>query len=167
MKPLTIAVGFVALILHGAIFGFFFAWVCSTLWGLDQLPPNVAIEAMQAMNASVRNAVFAPAFFATPIVAVIAGGLCAGIGARRAAFLFVLGGLVYLGGGLILTVSVNVPMNEALALVSLPLPVETAQAIWSDYSAAWQVWNQIRTGFSGLALALCGLGIWSLARATG
>ena len=40
--------------------GFFYAWVCSTMWGLDAADPRVAIEAMQAMNASVRNAVFAP-----------------------------------------------------------------------------------------------------------
>jgi uncharacterized membrane protein len=56
------------LILNGAIFGFFYAWVCSTMWGLDMADPSVAIAAMQVMNASVRNAVFAPAFFGTPVV---------------------------------------------------------------------------------------------------
>ena len=54
-------VGGLALGLSAAIFGFFYAWVCSTMWGLDQTDPVVAITAMQAMNASVRNAVFAPA----------------------------------------------------------------------------------------------------------
>ncbi len=58
----------VSLIFTGAIFGFFYAWVCSTMWGLDAADPRVAIAAMQAMNASVRNAVFAPAFFGTPVV---------------------------------------------------------------------------------------------------
>ena len=31
----------------GAIFGFFYAWVCSTMWGLDQANSSVAIQAMQ------------------------------------------------------------------------------------------------------------------------
>jgi uncharacterized membrane protein len=46
---------------------FFSAWVRSTMWGLHAAPPAIAIQAMQAMNASARNAVFAPAFFGTPI----------------------------------------------------------------------------------------------------
>ena len=57
-----------SLLLAAAIFGFFYAWVCSTMWGLDAAAPEIAIKAMQAMNASVRNAVFFPAFFLTPIV---------------------------------------------------------------------------------------------------
>ena len=50
-RPLAI----LALLHAGAIFGFFYAWACSTVWGLDAADPNVAIPAMQAMNASVRN----------------------------------------------------------------------------------------------------------------
>lgn len=57
-----------SLLLSGAIFGFFYAWVCSTMWGLDAANPATAIRAMQAMNASVRNPVFFPAFFLTPVV---------------------------------------------------------------------------------------------------
>ena len=32
-----------SLLLGGAIFGFFYAWVCSTMWGLDAADPFVAI----------------------------------------------------------------------------------------------------------------------------
>ena len=35
------------------------------MWGLDAADPRVAVAAMQAMNASVRNAAFAPAFSGT------------------------------------------------------------------------------------------------------
>ena len=51
--PPLISVGF-----SGACFGFFFAWQSSTLRGLDMTDPATAIEAMQAMNASVRNPLF-------------------------------------------------------------------------------------------------------------
>ena len=69
---LVLPVAFAGLLLAGGIFGFFYAWICSTMWGLDAADPRVAIAAMQAMNASVRNAVFAPAFFGTPLVCALA-----------------------------------------------------------------------------------------------
>ncbi|MCY4440783.1 MAG: hypothetical protein OXE53_11320, partial [Deltaproteobacteria bacterium] len=88
LKPIAV----LSLLFSGAVFGFFYAWVCSTLWGLDITDPNVAIVAMQAMNANVRNWVFAPAFFGTPVV-LAATALVAWVSAeRRAALLFAAGG---------------------------------------------------------------------------
>ncbi len=57
MASVLTALAITSITLSGAIFGFFYAWVCSTMWGLDQADPRVAIASMQAMNASVRNAV--------------------------------------------------------------------------------------------------------------
>jgi uncharacterized membrane protein len=151
-----------ALLFSGAIFGFFYAWVCSTMWGLDAAPPKVAIEAMQAMNASVRNGVFAPAFFGTPFV-LAAVGLWARLEGFRAAFwFFLLAAAVYFCGGLLLTMLMNVPMNEALALVEVPSDTQRAQEIWSEYSGPWQVWNITRTLLSGLSLMLVGAGLLAL-----
>ena len=79
-----------SLLLCGAIFGYFYAWICPTPWGLDQIDPNTAITAMQAMNASVRNVVFAPAFFATPLVVLASALLAFSCCNRRAALRFVL-----------------------------------------------------------------------------
>lgn len=155
---------FTGLLLSGAIFGFFYAWVCSTMWGLDAADPKVAIAAMQAMNASVRNAVFAPAFFATPAVLLLTALLAFFAGRKEATWPFGLAGLIYLFGGMILTMMVNVPMNEALALVAVPAdPVEAAR-IWRDYSSDWQFWNQARTLASGLTLGLAGYGMMRLGR---
>ena len=64
-----------SLILTGGIFGFFFAWICSTMWGLDNADPRTAIAAMQAMNASVRNMVFAPFFFGTAPILALTGAI--------------------------------------------------------------------------------------------
>ncbi|MHA3976658.1 anthrone oxygenase family protein [Halovulum sp. GXIMD14794] len=150
------ALSLVALLLSGAIFGFFYAWVCSTMWGLDAADPKVAIAAMQAMNASVRNTVFAPAFFATgPALAAAALAWWA-CGQRAVAALFGLAAAVYLLGGMGLTLAINVPMNEALAAVTVPQDPAEAARIWDDYSADWQFWNQIRTATSGLALLFAG-----------
>ncbi|MBD8556190.1 DUF1772 domain-containing protein [Rhizobium sp. CFBP 8762] len=155
---------YVSLLLSGAIFGFFYAWVCSTMWGLDKAHPAVAIEAMQAMNSSVRNAVFAPAFFGTPAFLLVTSVLSHFFGFKRSTLLFASAAIIYLCGGLILTFAINVPMNEALALVSAPLNVEEAARIWQDYSSQWQFWNTVRTVFSGITLALTGFGIQALTR---
>ena len=49
----AVGLAVVTIVFFGAIFGFFFAWVCSTLWGLDHIDPRSAIEAMNGMNESV------------------------------------------------------------------------------------------------------------------
>lgn len=60
-----------SLIMSALMLGFFYAWICSTMWGLDAADPKIAIGAMQAMNASVRNFAFGPVFFGTPFVLLI------------------------------------------------------------------------------------------------
>lgn len=154
----------VAVLFTGAIFGFFYAWVCSTMWGLDDLDPRVAIAAMQGMNASVRNAVFFPAFFLTPVVLGVVAVMLRRSGRRSAAFWFGAAAAVYLVGGLIVTMVVNVPMNEDLAAVSASLERAEADEFWRDYSGTWQVWNTVRTIASGLSLGLATYGVRAAAR---
>ncbi|WP_346914256.1 anthrone oxygenase family protein [uncultured Roseibium sp.] len=133
MRYLTKAMILVSMTLSAAIFGFFYAWVCSTMWGLDAADPRVAIQAMQAMNASVRNFVFAPAFFGTPVALALTAFLLMREDNRRSAMAFGLAGGVYFALGLLLTMRINVPMNEALAMVSVPDDAASARAIWQDY----------------------------------
>ncbi|WP_407494178.1 DUF1772 domain-containing protein [Pseudooceanicola sp. MF1-13] len=147
----------VSLILTGAIFGFFYAWVCSTMWGLDATDPRVAIQAMQAMNGSVRNAVFAPAFFGTGPVLLITAFLAWKAGNSGAGSLFAVAGVIYIVAAMMLTMMVNVPMNEALALVDVPADVDAAQATWTEYSGKWQVYNIARTVASGFSLMSVGI----------
>jgi uncharacterized membrane protein len=151
-----------SILLTGAIFGFFYAWVCSTMWGLDMADPRTALDAMKAMNASVRNAVFFPAFFLTPLVLGLAAWAWFAAGQQAAALFFGAAALIYLFGGLILTTTINVPMNEALAAAPTPKDIEAARALWSQYSAPWQVWNITRTIASGFSLLLATLGLMAV-----
>ncbi|MFD1882814.1 DUF1772 domain-containing protein [Paracoccus pacificus] len=144
-----------SLLFTGAIFGFFFAWVCSTMWGLDATDPAVAIQAMQAMNASVLNLVFATVFFGTPVVLALTAFVVRAQ-SGTAALAFLAAALVYGLGGLVLTMAVNVPMNQALAAIPVPADPAEAKRIWTEFSGRWQFWNQIRTVASGLALLLAG-----------
>lgn len=157
-----------ALLLIAAIFGFFYAWVCSTMWGLDRLEPQIAIAAMQAMNASVRNPVFFPAFFLTPLVLLASAAMLHHRHRRGSALWFALAAVIYLVGGFGVTIVVNVPMNEALALIDVASlqqsgdPSDEAADIWRGYSVRWQFWNQVRASACGLAVILTGTGLIKL-----
>ena len=160
LKPLAV----LALLHSGAMFGFFYAWVCSTMWGLDVADPNVAIAAMQAMNASVRNPVFALGYFGTPLV-LAAAGLAAWKGEERsAAILFGSGSLLHVLGVMVPTSMVNVPLNETLAAVEAPLAGPRAEQVWLSYSVPWQFWNTIRAAVAGAGLLLVAIGALRLGR---
>ena len=117
---------------------------------------------MQAMNASVRNVVFAPVFFATPVVLLASALLAFSCRNRRAALCFTMAGLVCGFGGMALTMAINVPLNQALALIVTPLAPAQASAVGSAYSKTWKFWNIIRTCAAAVALLLTGLGLLKL-----
>lgn len=162
MNTLTRPLCLLSLLLASALFGFFYAWVCSTMWGLDAADPRVAIAAMQAMNASVRNAVFAPAFFGTSVALLITSVVLSRANQRPAALWFGAATLSIALFGVVLTMAINVPMNEALAQIPVPQDIESAKTIWLDYSPDWQFWNQMRTLATGLGVLLIGIGMLSL-----
>src|ERR671916_2905068 len=59
-RPLSLGA---ATLTTGLISGFFYAYACSVTLGLALLPDEQYVEAMQAINATVRNGVFAFSFF--------------------------------------------------------------------------------------------------------
>lgn len=162
VNRLVMPMSLLSLLMSGAIFGFFYAWVCSTMWGLDTLAPNAAIAAMNAMNISVRNAVFFPAFFGTPVILFAAAVLTHLSNHRKTAAFFAVGAAIYVFGAFLPTANINVPMNIALEVYAEPLPKAEAQAIWNDYSARWQFWNIARSIASGVTLLMVGFGLHAL-----
>jgi len=141
---------FSALGLFALMAGFFYAFSVCVMPGLDRISPSMAIEAMQAINAAVRNPVFFMTFFLTPLVAIIAAGLTYLSDGKRAAIFMGLATGIYVLLAQLLTVSVNVPMNEALAVVD---PATTqAHTLWRDYSTLWTRWNTVRTITSLVAM---------------
>lgn len=127
-----------SLLFCGAIFGFFHAWVRATLRGLEQADPRRSIPAIQAMNASVRTAVFAPAVFGTPIVLAITAIVLSRYRQRGAAVCFGAAAPVYPAGGPVLTMGVRVPLNRAPAAARVPATPEEAGVLRQACSAAWR-----------------------------
>jgi uncharacterized membrane protein len=165
MMPAPLAIcALLSLLMSGAIFGFFYAWLCSTMWGLDTAEPTVAIAAMQAMNASVRNIVFFPAFFGTPAILAVSALVARAYRHPRAGWAFGAAALVYFAGAFLVTMTFNVPMNTDLASVAVPPSGTEAARIWQDYSVPWQFWNGVRTIACAIALLLTGYALLTLGR---
>jgi uncharacterized membrane protein len=152
-RPLSLVA---ATLTTGLIAGFFYAYACSVTLGLARLPDEHYVEAMQAINATVRNGVFAFSFFGAVLSLLVALAVHAPRPRSRSFILLALAVVLYIGGGFMVTFLVNVPMNEELARVGDSGPAALAQ-IRAEYEGTWNFWNGVRTVFSSLAfLALIG-----------
>ena len=144
----------------GLISGFFYAYACSVTLGLALLPDEQYIEAMQAINATVRNGVFAFSFFGAVLSLLLALAIHAPQLRSRRLALIALAAVLYIGGGFMVTFLVNVPMNEELARMGEVGRAALAQ-IRADYEGPWNFWNSVRAVFSSLAfVALIGACLW-------
>jgi uncharacterized membrane protein len=143
----------------GLISGFFYAYACSVTLGLALLPDGQYVEAMQAINATVRNGLFAFGFFGAALSLLLALAAHAPRPRSRRFVLIALACVLYIGGGFMVTFLVNVPMNEELARVGEASPMALAQ-VRAGYEGPWNFWNGVRTVFSSLAfVALVGAGL--------
>jgi uncharacterized membrane protein len=161
LRLLTVILVTTTLVLCGLISGFFYAYSSSVMFGLDASDPQHAIAAMQGINREVRNWVFFPAFFLTPVVGLAAGLLLFRQNQNRAGICLMAAALLYMVGGIAPTMLVNIPMNEALATGQIP---EDAASYWKDYSAPWTRWNTLRTIFSTISLVMVGAGLFLYGR---
>jgi uncharacterized membrane protein len=153
MRRVTLAL---AVLTTGLISGFFYAYACSVTLGLALLPDERYIEAMQAINATVRNGVFAFSFFGAVLFLLLALAVHAPRPRSRRFLLLALAAVLYIGGGFMVTFLVNVPMNEELARVGEATPAALAR-VREEYEGPWNFWNGVRTIFSSLAfVALIG-----------
>ena len=115
---------------------------------------------MQAMNASVRNVVFAPVFFATPVVLLASALLAFGCGNRRAAWFY--------HGRSDLRVWWNGadhghkrPLEPSPCVDRNAVGPGAGQRGPECHSETWQFWNIIRLA-TVVALLLTGLGLLKL-----
>jgi len=151
----------VALVLAGISAGFFYTWSVTVMNGLNTADPPVAINAMQVVNANIRNAWFGAIFFGAPICILFASLMIASSGQRKAA---VLATAAFVAAAIVVTITftMHVPWNEGLALVSASTERNAAAAVWQEYSSKWTIWNHVRAAMGILALVLMSLAFKSI-----
>ena len=162
-SPRRLGSTFRALTLAGATLttglaaGVFYAYAVSVNLGLATQPDASYIATMQAINDRIENPLFFASFFEA-LLLLLATFVVHFLRPRSGRFwLVALACVPYVGGGFLLTVFVNVPLNEQLTSVAADAsPGELARARAASEDP-WNFWNGVRTVFSFLAfVALVG-----------
>ena len=151
MLTVTLVVAFLNLVLLAAVLGVYFTYSNSVVPGLDRIAPEAAAAAMSSMNVAIMNPRFLTSFLGPVLTSAATGFLLLGLDETTPAYLFLSAAVVYLVGGVVITMRVNVPMNNAL---------EKGAMRWAEFSPRWRRWNTVRTLASTVALVLCGAGMY-------
>ena len=129
--------------------GIFFAFSTFVMRGLGRVLPEQGIAAMQSINVTVINPWFFAVFFGTGAVSLVLAVLTIVNWDEPGAAILLAGAALYLIGSIGVTISFNVPLNQALAAVA---PDSGAGAeLWARYLSSWTAWNHVRTAACLLA----------------
>jgi uncharacterized membrane protein len=132
----------VAAIGCGVTAGVLLAFSVSVIPALRRQPPSAAIASMQQMNIDIVSPVFMT-FFLGSAAAASTAAVAALWSGRDDRALVTLGAGLFVVGCFVVTIVVNVPLNDALAVVD---PGSSASVpVWQDYLTQWTRWNHART----------------------
>jgi uncharacterized membrane protein len=160
--PLSAAVGSAVRVLSlagatlttGLVAGVFYAYAVSVTLGLAAQPDASYVATMQAINERIQNSLFFLSFFGA--VLFLLAALAVHLPRPRLGrfWLIALASALYVGGGFLLTVVVNVPLNEELARVVGDASAGELARARAAYEGPWNFWNGVRTVFSILAFVV-------------
>ncbi|MGZ8178522.1 anthrone oxygenase family protein [Williamsia sp. SKLECPSW1] len=135
----------------GLVAGLFAAFSYSVMPGLHRADDRTFVVAMQRINVAILNPVFLVLFFGGSVLALAAWWTLRadrlGPWALAAAVLYLI--------GVIVTVALNVPLNDRLASAGLDDPASARRA----FESSWVAWNLVRTALHTAAFAVVVLGL--------
>jgi uncharacterized membrane protein len=134
----------------GLMAGVFFTFSVFVMSALARLRPAQGIAAMQSINITAISPLFMTVLFGTGAACICLTLSLLSKWHQPGAVYLLLGSLLYLIGTVLVTISFNVPLNDALAKVE---PDSSAgESLWASYLITWTNWNHLRT-VSALAAA--------------
>ncbi|GAA4609982.1 putative membrane protein [Actinoplanes octamycinicus] len=139
-----------ALVCTGLMAGIFFAFTVSVMPGLHETDDRTFVTAMRGINAAIENGLFGLVFVGALGFTGLAAVLLARSGRRAAAWWAGAAAVLYLLV-LILTMGVEVPLNDQLARAG-----DDFARARHDFEGVWVPVNDLRTVLTALALACLG-----------
>ncbi|HEY9620897.1 MAG TPA: anthrone oxygenase family protein [Crinalium sp.] len=131
--------------------GVFFAFSTFVMPALARLQLPQGIAAMQSINITAINPLFMLALFGTAFACLFLAIAVLFKWQQPSDFYLLAGSLLYLVGAITVTIALNVPLNDALAIVKPDSP--EGATLWAKYLTNWTFWNHIRT-ITSLAAAV-------------
>lgn len=148
---IVIAITFIAAIGSGLMAGLFFAYSNSVMPSLAQVPVPQGVLAMNTINTVIQNPLFLSIFMGTALLALfLVLAALFGWGVARPSWVLI-GAALYVIGNIIVTMAINVPMNDALAATAPDS--QAAAQLWATYLDRWVFWNHVRAFACAGALA--------------
>jgi uncharacterized membrane protein len=132
--------------------GLYFAFSAFIMTALGRIGQAPGIMAMNAINTTIVQSLFMPLFLGTTLTSVALVVFAVLRWGEPGAAAMAAGGVLYVVGMFVCTMTFNVPLNDALAAVD-PASAEAA-SVWARYLREWTLWNHVRTISSTAACAL-------------
>ncbi|CAM5294555.1 DUF1772 domain-containing protein [Streptomyces viridifaciens] len=145
-----------ATIAMGLMAGLFFAFDVSVMPGLAAGDDRTYVTAMRHINESIENGMFGLVFVGAFLATGVAAWLQHKAGRRRAALWAGAATLLYVVA-LMVTMGVNIPLNNELAAAGDPARIHDLAAMRAKFEGTWVATNMLRT-------ALCTAGLLALTR---
>lgn len=132
----------------GLMAGVYLAFSTGVMGGLRQRPDSEGIATMNAINDVIQNPLFLSLFVGSA-ASCTALAVTAGLSDEPRPWLRIGSAAVFVVGSFVVTIALNVPLNDKLAAV------DAASAhgveVWHEYLARWTSLNHLRTAASTLA----------------
>lgn len=141
-----------ATIAMGLMAGLFYTFFFSIMPGLARSDDRTFVDAMQRINVAMLNGWFAMIFGGALVLTVVAGLLHLPAGSR-AALPWIAGAVLLYVAALVITIALNVPLNNALNAAGEPDRITDLAAVRERFEATWVRWNVARTALSTAAFA--------------
>lgn len=126
----------------GLMSGLFFTFSTVVMKALGKLPPAQGAAAMQHINVTIINPWFMLLFLGTALTSLVTVALAIQDWGTPAVALALSGGVLYLVGCIVITMSYNVPLNNRLAAQT---DSNALAQEWQNYVQRWLPWNHVRT----------------------
>jgi uncharacterized membrane protein len=136
----------------GAMAGVYFAFSGFVMTALSRIDQASGVAAMNSINTVILRSLFMPLFFGTTVAAVILAVVALFRWGTPGALSMFVGGVAYVLGMFVVTMLLNVPLNNVLQAAE-PSIAEAATT-WLRYLREWTMWNHVRTVASTVACAL-------------
>lgn len=150
----------------GLAAGLFYTFSISVMPGLGRSDDRTFVEAMQHVNEAILNGWFALSFGGALVLTGLAAVLHIS-GDSRPALPWIVAALVLYGVGvMVVTMALNVPLNDELAAAGRPDRIADLAAVRERFETAWVRWNVVRTVTSTAAFGCLTWALVLLGRGT-
>ena len=129
-----------AVITNGLMAGLFAAYSYAVMPGLGRASDRTFVEAMQQTNGAILNGGFGVCFGGAVVVAAVAALLHRG----RPGWVWIVAGLALYVAVLVVTFTINVPLNDALAAAGS----SDLADVRAWFEGTWVRWNVVRAVLS-------------------